>query len=93
MKAVDTNILIYARRGESSHHNKAVHLLQSLTTGSEPWVLPWPCIYGCLRVVSMRSHLRRGFQAVSQPESNKSFPLLVFAEGKQAMAIQTEHHL
>jgi uncharacterized protein len=52
MKAVDTNILVYARRGESRHHNQAVHLLQSLATGPEPWVLPWPCIYEFLRFVT-----------------------------------------
>ena len=52
MKAVDTTILIYARRGESPHHSQAVNLLQSLATGSEPWVLPWPCVYEFLRVVT-----------------------------------------
>src|SRR5271167_3211777 len=52
MKAVDTNILVYARRGESPHHGKAVRVLQALAIGSEPWVLPWPCIYEFLRVVT-----------------------------------------
>ncbi len=52
MRAVDTNILVYARRSETPHHQKAAQLLRSLATGSEPWVLPWPCIYEFLRVVT-----------------------------------------
>ena len=58
MKAVDTNILVYARRGESPHHHEAARLLNSLATGSEPWVLPWPCIYEFLRVVTHPSLFR-----------------------------------
>jgi toxin-antitoxin system PIN domain toxin len=52
MRAVDTNILVYAHRDEMPHHQTAARLLRSLATGSEPWVLPWPCIYEFLRVVT-----------------------------------------
>ena len=52
MRAVDTNILVYADREEAPHHLIALRLLRSLATGSEPWVLPWPCIYEFLRVVT-----------------------------------------
>lgn len=52
MRAVDTNILVYADREEAPHHLIALRLLRSLATGSEPWMLPWPCIYEFLRVVT-----------------------------------------
>jgi toxin-antitoxin system PIN domain toxin len=50
--ALDTNILVYARREESVHHDKAKDLLLRLSEGDEPWALPWPCIYEFLRIVT-----------------------------------------
>jgi toxin-antitoxin system PIN domain toxin len=50
--ALDTNILVYARRQESAHHAAARALLKRLAEGDEPWGLPWPCIYEFLRVVT-----------------------------------------
>lgn len=52
MWAVDTNVLIYADREETSEHSIALQHLRQLATGSEPWVLPWPCVYEFLRVVT-----------------------------------------
>lgn len=52
MIALDTNILVYARRKESVHHRGAVSLLKQLAEGDEPWAVPWPCIYEFLRVVT-----------------------------------------
>ena len=52
MIALDTNILVYARRAESAHHTAAVKLLQTLAEGDAPWALPWPCVYEFLRVVT-----------------------------------------
>lgn len=52
MRAVDSNILIYARREETPQHTVAAELLHGLATGVERWVLPWPCIYEFLRVVT-----------------------------------------
>ena len=52
MIAIDTNILVYARRQESAHHEAARELLKRLAEGDEPWALPWPCIYEFLRVVT-----------------------------------------
>jgi toxin-antitoxin system PIN domain toxin len=50
--AVDTNVLVYARRQEAPHHDKAFTLLNELAEGNEPWALPWPCVYEFLRVVT-----------------------------------------
>ena len=52
MIAVDTNILIYAARQEPVFHRQAVKLLTSLAEGHDPWVIPWPCVYEFLRVVT-----------------------------------------
>jgi toxin-antitoxin system PIN domain toxin len=52
MRALDTNILVYAHRQEPPEHAVAQKVLAELATGAQPWVLPWPCIYEFLRVVT-----------------------------------------
>ncbi len=52
MIAVDTNVLIYARRAESPNHGAARALLAGLAEGSAPWALPWPVVYEFVRVVT-----------------------------------------
>jgi hypothetical protein len=50
--ALDTNILVYARRTEAPPHRQARRLLEDLAHGERPWALAWPCIYEFLRVVT-----------------------------------------
>jgi toxin-antitoxin system PIN domain toxin len=50
--ALDTNILLHARRQELPGHKKARALLAKLAEGQSPWALPWPCVYEFLRVVT-----------------------------------------
>lgn len=52
MRAVDTNILVYAEIASSRHNQGARELLRELAEGSLPWAIPWPCIYEFLRVVT-----------------------------------------
>lgn len=52
MIALDTNILVYAKRGEVAEHDRALELLRELAEGERPWALPWPCVYEFLRVVT-----------------------------------------
>ena len=52
MKAVDTNILVYARVAASPHHTRARQLLGELAEGSAAWAIAWPCIYEFLRIVT-----------------------------------------
>ena len=52
MIALDTNLLVYARREELPQHPAARTLLEGLATGDEPWALPWPCVYEFLRVIT-----------------------------------------
>ena len=52
MIAVDTNILVYARREETRHHANAKKLLKRLAEGAAPWAIAWPCVYEFIRVVT-----------------------------------------
>lgn len=52
MIALDTNILVYARRSEAPFHREAKQLVKALAEGDRPWALPWACIYEFLRVVT-----------------------------------------
>jgi uncharacterized protein len=50
--AIDTNVLIYARRSETRLHAPARDLLKELAESASPWAIPWPCIYEFLRVIT-----------------------------------------
>ena len=52
MIAIDTNILVYARRREMGAHAQARDLVATLAEGEEAWAIPWPCVYEFLRVVT-----------------------------------------
>lgn len=52
MKAVDTNILVYALAANSQHHAHAYRLITELAQSPSAWAIPWPCIYEMLRVVT-----------------------------------------
>lgn len=52
MRAVDTNVLIYAVITSSRFHQKARNVLTQVAEGATPWAIPWPCAYEFLRVVT-----------------------------------------
>ena len=52
MRAIDTNVLVYAEITNSAHHSRARKLLSELAQGSAPWAIPWPCAYEFLRVIT-----------------------------------------
>jgi len=52
LRAVDTNILVYAHRREAAEHAVALELLKQLAEGTEGWAIPWPCIYEFFSVVT-----------------------------------------
>ena len=54
MIAVDTNILIYAHRGETELHGTAASRLVALAEGAERWALPVFCVTEFMRVVMHR---------------------------------------
>jgi toxin-antitoxin system PIN domain toxin len=83
--AVDTNILLYAHRGEAVFHAAAKARLRELAEGSMPWGIPWSCVHEFLsiathpRVFSPASTLR---EALSQMELWMESPtLILLAEG------------
>ena len=52
MKALDTNVLVYAEIVSAPHHRRARALLKDLAEGPTPWAIPWPCVYEFLRVIT-----------------------------------------
>lgn len=88
MIAVDTNLLVYAHRGDSTFHLAASRCLQALAEGVAPWAIPWPCVHEFLAVVT---HPRRYApptpmaQALDQVEAWLESPGLVLLG-------ETPHH-
>ena len=52
MIALDTNLLVYAHREDSPWHDAAYKLIEELSEGRAPWVVPWPCIHEFLAIVT-----------------------------------------
>ena len=52
MRAVDTNVLVYAHRREATEHARASSLVRTFAEGDEPWSIPWPCVYEFFSVVT-----------------------------------------
>ncbi len=52
MIAVDTNILVYAHRRDSPHHDIARQSVLELAQRVQPWAIPWPCVHEFLAIVT-----------------------------------------
>ena len=52
MIAVDSNLLVYAHRGETEWYSTSYALLDELARGRAPWAIPYPCLHEFLRVVT-----------------------------------------
>jgi len=52
VRAVDTNVLVFAQIRTSTHHEAARTILAECAEGSAAWGIPWPCCYEFLRVVT-----------------------------------------
>lgn len=52
MTAVDTNILVYAHREDSTHHEAALQAVRDLAEGASHWAIPWPCIHEFIAIVT-----------------------------------------
>jgi len=65
MIAVDTNVLVYAHRRESAHHERAAAVVRDLAEGRDRWGVPWPCLYEFFSVVT---NPRIWKDAASSPE-------------------------
>ena len=52
MIAVDTNLLVYAHREDSTWHRAALSHLTALAEGRAAWAIPWPCVHEFLAIVT-----------------------------------------
>ena len=52
MVAVDSNILVYAHRSDSSWHQPALRVIAGLAEGHSAWAIPWPCIWEFLAIAT-----------------------------------------
>jgi len=52
MIAVDSNLLVYAHREDSSWHHAAYARIVELAEASAAWAIPWPCIHEFLSIVT-----------------------------------------
>jgi toxin-antitoxin system PIN domain toxin len=52
MIAIDSNLLVYAHRGEGGSSDRAYELMHGLSEGRQPWAIPYPCVHEFLRNVT-----------------------------------------
>ena len=52
MIAIDTNILVYAHREDSTWHEAADGCLGGVAESGAPWAIPWPCVHEFLAIVT-----------------------------------------
>lgn len=52
MIAVDTNLLVFAHRGDAPWHEVAQAALRPLIEGSSPWAIPWPCVHEFIAIAT-----------------------------------------
>ncbi|MFM9877597.1 MAG: type II toxin-antitoxin system VapC family toxin [Rhodoglobus sp.] len=57
MKAVDTNILVYAFHADFDQHARALAAVKSLVARGEAWGIPSPCVHEFLATVTRRQFL------------------------------------
>jgi toxin-antitoxin system PIN domain toxin len=54
MRAVDTNILVYAFVSDTKYHRQSLALLTELGESRIPWAVPWPCLHEFYGTVTRR---------------------------------------
>ena len=52
MIAVDTNLLVYAHREDSTWHDAAYARIAELAEDKTPWAIPWPCVHEFIAIVT-----------------------------------------
>ncbi len=87
MIAVDTNLLVYAHRRDSSWHERARDRIAELAEGRGAWAIPWPCVHEFLsivthpRIYSPPSLLDEALQQVEAWMQSPTLVLLAEGEG------------
>ena len=88
MRALDTNVLVYAAQARSSHHVTAIKVLKDCAEGGEPWAIPWPCLYEFLRVVT---HPLLTTHAISLKQAWKILSSLLDSPSLQLLSETNRH--
>lgn len=88
MIAVDTNLLVYAHRRDSTFHPAASRCLQALAEGVAPWAIPWPCVHEFLAVVT---HPRRYAPPTPMPQALAQVEAWLESPGLVLLG-ETPHH-
>ena len=52
MIAVDTNILVYAHREDSTFHEQAFRCIAELAESRASWSIPWPCLHEFMAITT-----------------------------------------
>jgi uncharacterized protein len=85
--AVDTNLLVYAHREDSSWHEAAYGKIAGLAEGRAPWAIPWPCVHEFIaivthpRIYSPPTPLTAAIEQVEAWMESPSLALLAETEG------------
>ncbi|MBV8205441.1 MAG: PIN domain-containing protein [Acidobacteria bacterium] len=89
MKALDTNILVYAEMKNAPQHTRALEVLQGLAQGPAAWAIPWPCIYEMLRVITHP----RAFRVPIAPETALQDVKAILASPSLILLSETPLHV
>lgn len=77
MRAVDTNILIYAFFEDSPFHEQSKAAISALALGQAPWAIPWPCIHEFFGVVTNMVFAIQPARAMAQIDAWLESPSLL----------------
>ena len=88
MIAVDTNILIYAHRGESPFYAVASACLKELAEGRSAWAVPWPCVHEFYGIVT---HPSRYLPPSTPSQASKQVSLWMGSPTLQLIG-ETQNH-
>ena len=87
MIAIDTQLLVYAHRGESPFHKPALKALLELEASGQIWSIPWPCVYEFINIVTHKkiysppSTIDDALKALNKWKKSKTLQLIHEEEG------------
>ena len=90
MIALDTNLLVYAARGELPFHQPALRCITELAESGRAWTVPWPCVHEFIGVVSnprlfkTPTTLATAFSAIDRMMESPAFVVLGEGSGHWA---------
>ena len=88
MRAIDTNVLVYAVMRASRFHAPALQVLREHAEGDAPWAIAWPCVYELLRIVTHP----RIYSPPAPLERAQADLAGILASPSLVMLSETEHH-